>query len=457
MNVLLVDDQRSARRVLGDLIALAEGAQVTEASSLDEARRAIEQASFDLAFVDLRLADDARNRDGIQLLKELRERPAIRVVVVSALGEMAEIRAAMRAGAWDYVLKDDLCEEIVLPIVDEARTRNRLERELLQLRVRATGASQLDDLVGVSPPMERLRAAIGRVALSDRPVLVIGPSGSGKELVVRAIHALGPHPSAPLLDLNCGAMPEALIEAQLFGHERGAFTGADRRGVGFFAATQSGTLFLDEIAELPVGLQSKLLRVLETRRFRPVGSVSDVAFDGRVVAATHADLGERVREGRFREDLFHRLDVLRLRVPALDERREDIPALVAHFAARQSRALHFDASAFELFGSVPWPGNVRQLRNLIDRLAVFSETDTISAATIRGLDDRALSSSPASLREAARVVLRSPVPDKLTSMETALIEEAMSLSGGNKTAAARLLGVHRKVIERRTKDDDVSD
>ena len=201
--------------------------------------------------------------------------------------------------------------------------------------------------------------------------------------MVAAIHAQGPHPDEPLLDLNCGAIPEALMESQLFGHERGAFTGADRRQDGYFALVRKGTLFLDEIAELSLPLQAKLLRVLETGRFRPVGASAVARFGGRIVAATHANLSELVSRGQFREDLLYRLDVLTVPVPALAERTEDIPALVAHFVRQQQRALRFTAEAMDLLCCMPWPGNVRQLRNLIDRLAVFAEDEEITPDVVR--------------------------------------------------------------------------
>jgi DNA-binding NtrC family response regulator len=298
--------------------------------------------------------------------------------------------------------------------------------------------------------MRKLRALVEKVALSDRPVLVTGPTGSGKELTVMSIHELGPTPAGPLVDLNCGAFPAALIESQLFGHERGAFTGAERKHDGFFTTVGSGTLFLDEIAELPLDLQAKLLRVLESRTFRPLGAAASQRFDGRVIAATHVDLTERVAEGRFREDLYYRLNVLELRVPSLEERREDIPALLAHFISTQSRPLSFADDAMDLLMHAPWPGNVRQLRNLVDRIAVFAPDGPVSAETVESLLlPRAQKGGDEPLRKLVREVLKSDAPDKFKLMEGTLVEEALLLAQGNKSAAARLLGVHRKVVERR--------
>jgi DNA-binding NtrC family response regulator len=323
---------------------------------------------------------------------------------------------------------------------------------VLELRARqqppGAGSSRL---VGVSREMERLRETIQRAALSDRPVLVAGPTGAGKELVVEALHTLGPHPEEPLLDLNCSAIPEQLMESQLFGHKKGAFTGADQNQIGSFALAQHGTLFLDEVAELALPLQAKLLRVLETGRFRAVGSATESRFEGRIVAATCADLGDRVASGRFRQDLFYRLNVLTIRVPALADRLEDIPALVAHFCRGQRRPLRFSAEALEKLAAVPWPGHVRQLRNLIDRVAVFCDDDVVTPEALAGFLHEAPSIEPAerTLRETARAILRLPVEDKLQAMEEALVAEAVALSDGNQSAAARLLGVHRKAVSRR--------
>jgi DNA-binding NtrC family response regulator len=304
--------------------------------------------------------------------------------------------------------------------------------------------------------MDRLRETIRRVSRSDRPVLVIGPTGSGKELVVRAIHARGDQASEPLVDVNCGAIPEPLMESFLFGHERGAFTGATRRQEGSLTLVGQGTLFLDEIAELPLMLQTKLLRVLESRRFVPVGSPAVKEFRGRVIAATHAALEQRVAVNLFREDLFYRLNVLTVVVPGLHDRLEDIPALVEHFCQQQARPLHLPRESIELLRATPWPGNVRQLRNLIDRLAVFSEGEVVPPELLRGFltgggpHERAQEREGEGIEPLFAAVLRLSVDNKLEAVTDALIAHAMAVCRGNKSAVARLLGVHRKAIERRT-------
>jgi DNA-binding NtrC family response regulator len=455
LKVLVIDDQASARRSLAGILARGGEIEIVEAADLAQAREAIGSDRFDVALIDLRLGPDPRNRDGLTLVTEINEKTAAVPIIVTASHEMAEIRTAMRLGAYDYILKDDLCDELVLPVLTELRTRKRLEGEVRRLRARQTPEPVAASLVGSSPAMEVLRDTIRRVALSDRPVLVVGPTGSGKELVVEAIHAQGPHPDEPLLDVNCGAIPETLMESHLFGHERGAFTGADRRQDGYLTLVREGTLFLDEIAELPLSLQTKLLRVMESGRFRAVGSPTISRFTGRVVAATHTALEERVAGKLFREDLFYRLNVLTVRVPSLEERTEDLPALVAHFTGRQPRPLRFTAPALHMLRLVPWPGNVRQLRNLIDRLAVFSESDTITPDILQGFlatgtaTGASAEPSDPGVDNLVRAVLKLPVDNKLQAVEEALIAKAMSLCDGNKSAAARLLGVNRKAVERR--------
>jgi DNA-binding NtrC family response regulator len=448
MRVLVVDDERAARQVLVRLVSLVGEVETHEAASVAEAKELLEQMPFDALLVDLRLSPDADDRDGLVLVNEARAR-SILSVVVSGSHDVAAVRTAMRMGAHDYVLKDELSEELIVPVLRSIQSRRALEREVTELRSR--GAANVPSLVGTSRAMQQLRTMIQRVAVSDRPVLVTGPTGAGKEVVVRAIHALGRHPSAPLLDLNCGAFPEALVESQLFGHERGAFTGADKKHEGFFAVASVGTVFLDELAEMPLDLQAKLLRVLETGMYRPVGASTSRKFVGRIIAATCADLEERVATGRFREDLYYRLNVLEVHVPSLDERREDIPMLLQHFASCQSRPLAFTEEAYAHAQQMQWRGNARQLRNLVDRLAVFAPDGPITAEVLdQFAGGRPLASSSDPLAALVREVLKVDAGDKLRTAENLLIHEALRLTDGNKAAAARLLGVHRKVVERRT-------
>ncbi len=308
-------------------------------------------------------------------------------------------------------------------------------------------------VIGKSLAFSHVLRLLERVAPTDRPVLISGPTGSGKEVVAQLIHHRGRDPKDPFVDLNCGALPENLVEAELFGYAKGAFTGAVASHAGHFERAGTGTLFLDEVGELPLNLQPKLLRVLETRTFRPLGSTEVRRFEGRLVAATHRDLEVLVREGKFREDLYYRLAVFVLNLPGLDERREDIPPLVSYFATLQPRPLTFSAEAMDRLQSHEWPGHVRQLRSLVDRLGVLAERSHID------LEDLAPFLAPASGKFVSTDALADALmslegDDKLAATEQLLINRAMALSGGNKTAAARMLGVSRKAIERRMQARD---
>jgi len=307
-----------------------------------------------------------------------------------------------------------------------------------------------DAFIGEAPAFRQLVRMIDRVAPTDHAMLVIGPTGSGKELVARRVHTRSPRHDQAFVDVNCGAIPEHLVEVELFGHVKGAFTGAGESRPGLFQQVGKGTLLLDEIGELPLALQPKLLRVLETRTFRPVGSSSSLRFEGRVVAATHRDLRERAHQGLFREDLFYRLAVFVLAVPGLDQRVEDIPALVAHFASQHARRIEFSPAAIRRLSRHTWPGHIRQLRNLISQLSVLSEGTLIDVDTLEPflVNETAGSVSRANL---ADMLLQLEGRDKLAAAEDLLIDRALERSAGNKSAAAALLGVGRKTIERRLK------
>lgn len=271
------------------------------------------------------------------------------------------------------------------PEVHEADARQvhlARHRDFNLTNLRLSEVLLLHGLVGVSPAISSLRTTLKKVASIDAPVLIVGPTGSGKELAARAIHALSPRRDQPLVTINCGALTESLVEAQLFGHEKGYFTGADRARDGYLTEASCGTLFLDEIAELPISLQTKLLRVLENRTFRVLGAPQDSRFDGCIIAATHVDLQSRVREGRFREDLYYRLEVLTVSMPPLNDRKEDIPVLVEHFLRKTGSRLRFAPEAFAALERLDWPGNVRQLRNLVQRLATFAEREVVTAADV---------------------------------------------------------------------------
>ena len=453
--ILILDDQRAARRVLRSVLSSLEDMHFEEATSVEQALQLCKEQRFDAYLVDIHLSDSQLERGGIEFIKQVRRLQPAPAVVVSASVEMQDLREAMRAGAVDYVLKDQLSPELIVPIIVEILARRDLQQRVEQLAERLERDYGLGAIVGVSPAIERVRNLIRRVADADATVLIRGPNGTGKELVAQALHQSGKRVGEPLIAVNCSAIAPGLVESELFGHERGAFTNAMSRRVGCFEAAGTGTIFLDEVAELTPDLQAKLLRVLEARRFSRVGSSEPVAFKARVVAATHQDLEQRIADGRFREDLYYRLNVISLEVPALSERREDIPVLVAHFVSQFGRPLRFSKDAMQNLEQRSWPGNVRELRNTIERLALLCDTDEVTPRSIDQVAPlrREGASEPSEIDRLARLLLAREMPgeNKLDLMERTMVRIAMELSGHNQTRAARVLGVERKALERRFK------
>ena len=451
MRLLVLDDQRSARRVLRHMLAPFEELEIEEASNLKEARAAVEKTNFALILIDIRLESEPTNRGGLEFLRWLRANGnATPAVMVTASTELAEIREAMRCGAQDYVLKDELSPEMLLPIVEGVLEKSKLQGQVQDLRTRVEDSWGLSAIVGSSEEVGRVRRLIERVAGADCPVLIRGETGTGKELCARAIHQTGSRRDHPFLAINCSALPGTLVESMIFGHERGAFTGADRRSRGHLEQAGAGTLLLDEIAEMPVELQAKLLRVLEDHRFRPLGSERELELKARVLASTHVDIEERIRDGRFREDLFYRLNVVPLHLPSLAERRSDIPELLQRFLSDSPRRLKFSGEALEWLSRRPWPGNVRELRNAIERLILLSENEEIDVSVLAEIIGEG-QSAVSEIDSMARTILALPsrLGSKLDVIERAVLHHAIETCGGNKSAAARLVGLQRKSLERR--------
>jgi DNA-binding NtrC family response regulator len=453
VKILILDDQKSARRVLKQLLADRSYAEVVEADSLESAKAALEAQHIDLCLVDVRLSESSTDRGGLDFLTHLRatgrSTPA---VMVTASTELAEVREAMRRGAQDYVLKDELSPEMLLPIVDGIRERLALKGEVQRLRQRVEKTWGTAALVGSSPGMARVRRLIERLAEAEAPVLIRGETGTGKELVARALHETGARRDYPFLAINCSALPGTLIESMIFGHERGAFTGADRKVRGHLELAGQGTLLLDEIAEMPAELQAKLLRVLEDRRFRPLGSEAELPLRARVLAATHIDLEERIAEGRFREDLFFRLNVVAIEIPPLAERKEDIVELLGSFMDDVPRKITLTEGAVTWLVRRHWPGNVRELRNAVERLALLADSDRIDTAALDEIvGAQALGGSAREVDSLAKSILALPLRlgSKLDVIERAVLHHAIETCGGNKSAAARLIGVDRKALERK--------
>jgi DNA-binding NtrC family response regulator len=451
MKVLVVDDQRSARRVLKQMLADLQGVEIFEAGRFEEAMAAVDSTSPDLLLLDIRLSDDPRDRGGLDVLRAVRASGRMTpAVMVTSSTELAEVRDAMRHGAQDYVLKDELSPEMLLPIVEGIRERLQLRGEVTRLRERVDRAFGTAALVGSSAAMERVRRLVARVADANCAVLIRGETGSGKEMVARALHEMSGRRDQPFIAVNCSALPGALIESLIFGHERGAFTGADRRVRGQLELARGGTLLLDEIAEMPAELQAKLLRVLEDRRFRPLGAESELPVRARILAATHVDLERGIGEGRFREDLYYRLNVVTIDVPPLSERGNDLVELLLAFCSELSRKIRFSDDAINWLTRRRWSGNVRELRNVVERVALLSETDLVDVSVLEDLA-RETSDATREIDRIARTLLALPsnLGSKLDVIERAILHHAIEASGGNKSAAARLIGVDRKALERK--------
>ena len=421
-----------------DVRALASGSAALEQLASED---------VDVVVTDVRM----RGLDGIQLCDRLREaRPDVPVLVITAFGSLDTAVAAIRAGAFDFLAKPFEIEELVFRL-DRALQHRRLSEEVKRLR--ATQRPHVEELSGESEVMGRLRELVARVAPNDSPVLILGETGSGKERVARALHQHGLRPAGPFVALNCAALPEHLIESELFGHARGAFTDARTARTGLLVHANGGTLFLDEIGELPLALQPKLLRALQEQRVRPVGGEQEVAFDARVVAATNRDIESAVEDGRFREDLFFRLDVLRIDVPPLRARGSDVLLLAQQFlterAARSGKPVTgISRAAAEKLLAYAWPGNVRELQNCIERGLALTQHEQLMP---EDLPDRIRSYGR------AHVVVASDDPAELVPLEVVeqrYVARVMESVGGNKTLAAQILGLDRKTLYRKLKQSE---
>jgi DNA-binding NtrC family response regulator len=442
-SILVVDDDRAMREMLGSLFR-EQGFQVTEAASADEATKVLGESEFDVVLSDIKMP----GKSGIQMVGDVRRlRPETPVILMTAFGSIDSAVEAMRAGAFDYVRKP-FEPDVVQLTVERALERRALEEENRRLRRAVDQTSSLGELIGTSSAMRDIFALIRRVAHSKASVLVTGESGTGKEMVARAIHFHGPRAAKPFLPVNCTAIPEGLLESELFGHVRGAFTGAHATKRGLFEKAAGGTLFLDEIGDMGPGLQSKLLRVLQDREIRPVGGTQSVKVDVRIIAATNRDLVREMEEGRFREDLYYRLNVIPIEIPPLRERPEDIPALAEAFVRKHSEGKRrfLSREALERLAGHPWKGNARELENVIERALALTDAPEIAP------DDLpiAVASKPAaapaaagSLRDWARRGI------SLHELEELYIQEILAQTGGNKVRAARILGIDRKTLYRR--------
>jgi two-component system response regulator AtoC len=449
--VLVVDDEENIRLVLQTLLA-KKGYEVRTATNAEEALRLASEAQPDFVLTDVRMP----GMSGTELCRELRERwPQISVIVMSAYGSVEQALEAVRGGAYDYVAKPFKHDEILFALA-KAEEHETLLRENRALKDAARGGEGFSELLGQSSAIQQVFKLIAKVADYRTTVLIQGESGTGKELVARALHKRSSRRDKAFVAINCGAIPDALMESELFGHKRGAFTDAHADKPGIFQEASSGTLFLDEVGELTLTLQVKLLRVLQESVVRPLGGGKDVTVDVRVIAASVRDLAKEVAEGRFREDLYYRLNVLQIVVPPLRDRIEDVSLLIDHFITRNNARLGtkirgIDPRAKKLLLGHAWPGNVRELENLIERAVVLCEGDVLMPEDIperiHAPEDavaQVLASGEVSIKRATRVI------------EEALIKRALDKTRGNRTAAARLLEISHRALLYKIKEYGLS-
>jgi two-component system response regulator PilR (NtrC family) len=447
-NILICDDERSICEML-DITLRREGYKVETVTSGEVAKRKIESALYDAIITDIRMP----NISGIEVLRHAHKlSPETAVILMTAVDDYeAAVEAVKAGGASDYIRKSPgLVDEIKLAL-RRSLEKVVLSRQNFALKRDAATRNSLDNIIGASPAMEKLKQTIRTVASTQSTVLVYGESGTGKELVARAVHTCSPRATEPFVSINCGAFPETLLESELFGYVKGAFTGANQNKRGLFEVADSGTIFLDEIGEMTLTMQVKLLRVLQERCVRPVGGTDEIAIDVRVIAATNRDLEKQVAENTFREDLYYRLNVIPITVPPLRERREDVPLLVNHFLRKYAPAAgksiaKVNAGALSALATYEWPGNVRQLENTIER-AVALETSEELRVELPAERPRARAAAAGVGAEGIAVSAGSVLPDGMdmekyvAEIERSLLKSALAQSNGVQARAADVLKI----------------
>ncbi len=439
--ILIVDDEESMRHMLSIMLK-KEGYEVETAASGRLALEAVARGEFDAVLCDIRMPD----MDGVGFLQALNHKAQeLTVIMMSAFGTIDTAIEAMKLGAYDYISKPFKSDEILLTL-RKAEERERLRRDNARLLSEVQQTYSYESIVGKSAAMQEVFKTLQKVAGYKSTVLLMGESGTGKELLARAVHYNSPRRDRPFVAVNCGAIPENLLESELFGHLKGAFTDASRNKKGLFEEAHEGTLFLDEIGELPLALQVKLLRVLQEEEIRRVGDVKAIKIDVRVIAATVKDLEKEVKAGRFREDLYYRLNVLPLHVPPLRSRKDDIPVLVEHFIKKYNARLDMKVAgvtpeAMALLMEYDWPGNVRELENTIERAIVLTDSSHIQVANlppaIRDFQSRnrlELLKDEYSIKKTSRI------------LEEELIRKALAKTRGNRTHAAKLLEISHRAL-----------
>ena len=449
--ILVVDDERSIRVGLKGLLS-KEGYEVTIAENGNEALRLLANQEYDLVLTDLRMA----GFDGLSLLKKIKEQyPETFVMLMTAYGSEKIAVEAMKAGARDYLIKPFDNDEVKI-LVRQALEQRALQRQVQQLHERLDATFRFENILGTSPAMQRVFDVVKKVAPTDLTVLITGESGTGKELIANALHQNSPRKNGPFIKVNCAAMARELVESELFGHEKGAFTGATASREGKFSAADGGTLFLDEIGDMPLETQAKVLRVLQEQEFERVGGNRTIKVEVRVIAATNKNLHQMVQEGKFREDLFFRLNVVPIVSPSLRERREDIPLLAMHFlkevTSRYGRGVAaFSPDAYRLLLSAPWPGNVRELKNVIEASAVLATGAEIHAVDLQ------LNQQVSQLENPEATTFKEAKQHVVDTFERDFITRALHRHQGNVTKAAAEMGMLRQQLQQKIRELGLKD
>lgn len=442
--ILIVDDEQSHRTMLKAVLSM-EGYVISEADDGISAIKAVENEPFDLVLMDIRMTD----MDGIEAMREIKKiSPSIPVVMMTAYASVKTAVEALKSDAYDYLTKPLEIEELKI-LIQKALDHYRLHEENVFLKERLADRFDFSKVIGKSRPMKDLFETLSLIAPSDATVLIFGESGTGKELVANAIHQNSLRVEKPFIKVSCAALPETLLESELFGHERGAFTGALTRKAGRFQLANGGTLFLDEVSEMSSATQVKLLRVLQEREFEPLGSTKTIHVDIRLITATNKDLEAEVREGRFREDLFYRLNVIPIRLPSLRERREDIPLLAEHFfrhyqEKNRSSVRGYLPKTMDTLIRYDWPGNIRELENTVERAILLCRSEYIMP------EDLPLTVQGA--QNGAQPMVSVPPGMPLKEVEREVIVQTLEETGGNRTQTARVLGISRKTLQNKIKE-----
>ncbi len=437
--ILLVEDEKIMKVTLEDIL-IQNGYDVKSLSNGLEAIDELKKRDYDLIITDVRLP----GADGIEILKEAKKNSTAAVIIITAYGNIKDAVEAIKLGAYDYITKPFSIEEFLIT-VKKSLEYLQLKEENIRLKTNLSKFSCPVEIIGESQAMKDIFANIERIAQADSTVLIQGESGTGKELIATAIHYFSGRKDHPFIKINCAYFPEGLLESELFGYEKGAFTGAIKSKPGRFELADKGTIFLDEIGDMPLSLQAKLLRVLQEKSFERLGGIKTIKVDARIIAATHRNLLQEIKNNRFREDLYYRLSVIPIYIPPLRERKEDIPLLIEHFQKklnkRYSKNVLFEKEVIEAMINYDYPGNVRELENIIERLIVMSEGNKkISIKDLPGYFSK------------AKEYIKLSLPDVIKDLEKDYILEALKISNGNKSKAAEILGISRKTLWQKIKE-----